>query len=131
LGGWYDKPGTSWPEVDALLAKVAAKPTDHDVALLGFLFDYQARQALDGSYMNGEAENRVARAVAITKLTAYPYKNSQHFRSLYSHALNSFITYKDIKSARRLRDLVEPQMNGEFGYTWLVNNDLLLLLAED
>ena len=132
IGTYYDWKGTSWAEVDALLPRVAARPTDHDVALLGFLFDHMLRQSLDGGlYSYDELENRNQRAVAITRLAAYPYKQSQHFRSLYSKALNTFIGHKEIESARRLRDLVEPQLEDEFGYSWLVNGDLMLLLAED
>ncbi|HYC95378.1 MAG TPA: hypothetical protein VEB39_06735 [Sphingomicrobium sp.] len=131
LRAWPDQSGSSWPEIDALLARVAAQPTDHDVALLGFLFDYQVRQGFDGAHVYDEAKGRQARAVAMTRLAAYPYKESEHFRRLYSHALNSFIKFQDIASARRLRDLVEPQLDDGFGYSWLVDNDLLLLLAED
>lgn len=132
-GDYYQKPGTSWAEIDGLLARIAAGPSDHDVALLGFLFDYQVRHSLSGSgyYGYDAAEDRQARSAVMTKLAAYPYKRSEHFLRLYSHALNSFISFKDIASARRLRDLIEPQLDDESGYSWLVDSDMLLLLAED
>ncbi|MEO5773092.1 MAG: hypothetical protein ABIQ32_03105 [Sphingomicrobium sp.] len=123
LGPSYAWKQLEWKEIDALIARVGSSPTDHDVALLGFLFDYKIKQAFAGpSDLDSNARER---AVGIQKLAAYPYKEGEHFQRLYSHALNSLILFKDIASARRLRDLVEPTQ------TWAVDRDLLLLLAED
>ena len=129
VGNWYREPPTSWSEIDGLLARIASRPADHDVALLGFLFDYQVRRAFDGTNIYDESEKRRERAVAMAKLAAYPYKQSDHFQRLYSHGLNALVGLQDVAAARRLRDLVEPQLKDE--NSWLVDSDLLLLLAED
>ena len=125
--GEYAPPAVDWAEIDALLARVAARPIDHDVALLGFLFDQKIRAGLDGPGPEW-SESRRDRAVAIARLASYPYKQSIHFQQLYSHGLNVLVGAADIESARRLRDLIEPQQGA---YGWLADSDLLLLLAED
>ncbi len=131
LGSYYNRPGVEWAEIDALLAKVAARPTDHDVAMLAFLFDHKVRGSFDGQALYDESQIRLERSVAMLRLADFPYKNSENFRRLYYHGLNALILAQDIVGARRLRDLIEPKLDQQFGYSWIVSSDLLLLLAEN
>jgi hypothetical protein len=99
-GDYSSQPAASWAEIDAQLARIGAMPTDHDVALLGFLFDYRIHYAFGGAPTTDENAIWAERAEGIAKLAAYPYKNSEHFNRLYSHALNALIGSSDIEGAR-------------------------------
>jgi hypothetical protein len=126
LAGEYDP--KIWDEIDSAIARLRARPTEQDAALVPLLLQHQVRSGLTGYTTNWPDDGQPLRTrKVIDELAAYPFAQSDHFGVVTNGALQELMKQGKIREARELRDRVIARM----GDSWRVSGTLVLLLAED
>jgi hypothetical protein len=123
LADHYDP--AAWQSVDALVRETQARPADRRLAAVATRFYHQVRRAL---MHNAESEERdAAFREALTRVAAWPWRDSRHHRELLHDMLRYLAASGRLTEARQLRDRTDPRHADYYGAT----TPILLLLAED
>ncbi|MEA3015511.1 MAG: hypothetical protein QOI38_233 [Sphingomonadales bacterium] len=123
LADVYDPDG--WAAIDALVRDTQAQPTDRRLAAVAARFYHQVRRAL--MHVSVPEERDQAFRAALSRVEAWPWRESAHHRTLLADMLQYLIARGRLAEARLLRDRTNPR--GEAYYR--VTVPMLLLLAED
>ncbi|HEX8653900.1 MAG TPA: hypothetical protein VF693_01585 [Allosphingosinicella sp.] len=114
-----------WTRIDALVRDTQAEPTDRRLAAVAARFYHQVRRALMHESIAEERDQ--AFQAALSRVEAWPWRESAHHRTLLADMLQYLIARGRLGEARLLRDRTNPR--GEAYYRTTV--PMLLLLAED
>lgn len=115
----------AWTTIDELVRLTRSDPTDRRLAAVASRFYHQVRRALmhDGE----RSERDAAFRAALTRVEAWPWRDSRHHRELLFDMLRYLAARGRLADARQLRDRADLRQSGYYGSTI----PILLLLAEN
>lgn len=119
-----------WAPIDAIVRATQAEPTDRRLASVATRFYHQVRTALMhdiGAEPRWRQEREEAFSEALSRVEAWPWRESGHYRELLGDMLQYLIARGRLAEARLLRDRSEPRGELYYGAT----APMLILLAEN